>query len=125
MIEWITRAAWLALAIVHLAPAAVVVQPGLVGRLYGVAPDGDLALILRHRGMLFLALVIVSLYATFDPPARKAASLAVATSVIGFLWLYMAAALPAGPLRAIARVDAVALLPLCWVFATAWLVQTA
>ena len=123
--EMLVKAAWAMLALIHLAPAAVLVAPGALGRLYGIAPDGDLAVLLVHRGALFLALVAVCLYALADPAARRAAGLAVAISVVGFLALYARAGLPAGPLRAIALADAVALAPLALVLAAAWRPQAA
>lgn len=118
--ELVLKACWLVLAAVHAAPAAVLVRPSLLGRLYGVPGDGPASVLLTHRGALFLAVVVVALLAAFDPGARRAASLVVAVSVVGFLMVYANAGLPAGPLRGIALADAVALLPLAVVVATAW-----
>jgi len=113
-------AAWTALALVHLSPAAVVAAPPLIQRLYGVTPSGDLGVILTHRGVMFLAIVVVCLWAIVDPPARRGLSLMVGISVVGFLILYVRAGAPKGPLRSIAIADALALAPLLYVAATAW-----
>ena len=110
--EVVTRIAWLALAAVHLTPAAVVVVPSLVSRLYGVEPTGDLGIILTHRGALFLAVVAAATLAAFHPPSRVAAFVVVAISMGGFLALYGAAGFPEGPMRKIALTDFAALLPL-------------
>lgn len=115
-----TQLAWLALAAVHLPPTLPLVRPALLERLYGVQPSGDLALLLTHRAGLFAVLVVLSILAALDPGARRAASVSLALSVLGFLALYAAAGFPAGPLRRVALVDAAALAPLAWVLRAAW-----
>lgn len=111
---------WLALAAIHASPAAVLVKPGLTDTLYGVSPTGATGMIVIHRGVLFLAIVVVACFAAFVPEARKAATLLVGISVIGFLLVYISAGAPGGPLRTIALVDALALLPLAYVTWRAW-----
>ena len=111
---------WMVLAGIHAAPAAVLVAPGLGARLYGTLPDGVVALLLQHRAALFLAVLAVALLAAASPGARRAASLVVGISVIGFLGVYLAHGAPDGPLRRVAIVDALALLPLGLVTLAAW-----
>lgn len=118
--ERLTIIAWLALAAVHVAPAAVLVAPDLTRTLYGVAPDGPAGLLIVHRGALFLAVLAAALFAAFSPDARRAASIVVGISVIGFLLVYARAGMPAGSLRTIAVVDAIALVPLAFVGYRAW-----
>ncbi len=118
--EWVVKASWFALAGIHAAPAAGAFSPALVERLYGVAPGGALGVLLSHRGGLFLAILTLTIWAAFEPGARRAAAAATAVSVISFLVLYTRAGLPEGPLRTIARVDAFALLPLAIVAFDAW-----
>jgi hypothetical protein len=120
MIEPIQKTAWIMLALIHAAPAAAAFAPALVRRLYRVDPSGDLGVLLVHRGVLFLAVLAVALLAVFDAGARRAASLVVAISVVGFLLVYLRAGAPAGPLRSIALVDAAALIPLAVVLWAAW-----
>jgi hypothetical protein len=111
---------WLALAAIHASPAAVLFRPDLTETLYGVSPGGSTGILILHRGALFLGVVVVTLFAAFAPEARRAASLLVAISVAGFLLVYVLAGAPEGPLRAIAMVDAVVLLPLAFVTWRAW-----
>ena len=108
---WI-RFAWLSLAVVHLAPSLVLFAPSLVQRLYGVAPTGDVGLLLVHRGALFLVVVVGALVSMFDPSVRRLMTLLVGISVVGFLLTYARAGFPEGPLRTIAVADAFALMPL-------------
>ena len=113
-------ACWLVLAAVHASPAAVLLKPALIETLYGVSPTGSSGVLLIHRGALFLAVVVVALFAAFAPEARRAATLLVGISVIGFLVVYSVGGAPEGPLRAIAIVDALALIPLVIVSWEAW-----
>ena len=110
--EIIVKAAWLMLAAVHAAPAAAAFSPALLSRLYGLAPDGTLAVLLTHRGAMFLAVVAAALLAAFDPASRRAAAVVVAISLTGFLLAYGRAGFPDGALRSIALVDVAALVPL-------------
>lgn len=113
--ERFTLACWLVLAAVHASPAAVLFRPALIESLYGVLPDGSSGVLLMHRGALFLAVVAVAVFAAFNSEARKAATLVVGISVIGFLLVYGKAGAPKGQLRTIAVVDAVTLAPLAFV----------
>jgi hypothetical protein len=112
--------AWMLLALVHVMPAAVLARPGLITSLYGVEAAGDLGILLIHRGGLFLAIVLVCLYAAWEPGARRAASLVVGISIVSFLAIYAAAGAPAGSLRLVALADLVALAPLGLVAWQAW-----
>jgi hypothetical protein len=112
--------AWILLALVHVMPAAVLARPGLITSLYGVEAAGDLGVLLIHRGSLFLAIVLVCLYAAWEPGARRAASLVVAISVVSFLAIYVSAGAPSGSLRLIALADFIALAPLGLVAWQAW-----
>lgn len=118
--EIVTKLAWVALALIHAPPAAALVSSAAVERLYNVRAEGDLGVILTHRGALFLALVIASVWAAFDPSVRRAVGLVVAISVLGFLAVYARAGMPPGALRTIAIVDGAALLPLAWILFDAW-----
>lgn len=117
--------AWALLALAHVSPAAVAVAPALIQRLYGVAPTGDLGVLIAHRGVLFLAVVAACVWAMVDPPARRGLAVVVSISVIGFLILYLQAGAPRGPLRTIAVMDAVALAPLAVVLVMAFGPQAA
>ncbi len=118
--EWVVKACWLALAAVHAAPAAVLFRPGLAQTLYGIPAEGTAGLLVSHRAGLFLAVLVVALFAAASPGARRAASLVVGISVLSFLVLYAQAGLPQGPLRTVAVVDALALPLLALVTVMAW-----
>ena len=123
--ETSVKLAWALLALIHAMPAAVLFAPSTLRRLYGVEPDGDLGVLMTHRGALFLALVLLSLFAIFEPATRRSAGLAVSVSLTSFLVLYARAGCPAGSLRTIAIVDVVALAPLALVLYAGWKTQAA
>ena len=54
--ELITKLAWALLALIHLSPAAVFFLPDLTKKLYGIDANGDLGVLITHRGALFLAI---------------------------------------------------------------------
>ena len=118
--EGLTKLAWALLALLHLMPALVVAKPDMVRTLYGAQPAGEVGVLLVHRGALFLAVMVAAAYALLNPEARRLASLVVAISMVGFLFVYLRAGMPAGELRKIAVADAVGLLPLAWVVWRAW-----
>jgi hypothetical protein len=120
LMETSLKAAWATLALLHVMPALVAFMPGLVDRLYGVSPDGDVGVLLVHRGALFLAVCVTAIYAMFDPPSRRLASLVLIVSMIGFLIVYVRAGMAPGDLRTIAAVDLVGVIPLAWVSLNAW-----
>jgi hypothetical protein len=117
--EMLVRLCWLVLAVVHLPPAAATVVPGLIERLYGVEPKGDVGVLLVHRAVLFLAVAAASVYAVFVRTARPVSSIVVATSIMGFLAVYLRAGSPRA-LHMIAVVDMVVLIPLGVVMVDAW-----
>jgi hypothetical protein len=118
--ESFTKAAWVALALVHAAPAAALFVPGLIRRLYQVEPKGDLGVLLTHRGALFFAIFAACMLGAFDPLARRALTIVVSISMVSFLWIYAQAGMPAGALRTIAQVDLIGLAPLAFVLFAAW-----
>lgn len=123
--EWATKLAWALLLAIHIPPAAVIAAPSLLTRLYQVEASGDLVLLLKHRGVLFVAIAAGCLMAIFEPQARRALAVLAAISIVGFLALYLAAQAPAGALRGIAIWDAIALAPLIFVTFKAWRHQAA
>lgn len=118
--EIATKIAWFLLALVHASPAAVLFRPGLVQTLYGASPEGATGLLLTHRGATFLAIVVAAVWAAFDPSVRRLCTIVVAIAILGYLFLYVRAGLPAGPLRTIAAADAFAVAPLLLVAWAAW-----
>lgn len=102
----IDRVLWLILAAGHLLPVLPVVRPEMLMALYGIASEGDLGLLMRHRAVLFLAIVVVAVWAAFDPAVRGLAAMVLALSISGFLVIYVMGGMPMA-LRQIAIVDAV------------------
>jgi hypothetical protein len=121
--ELSTKIAWALLAFIHIAPALTFFAPDMIERLYSIPAEGDIGLLLTHRGALFLAVMTAAAIAIFMPDSRKLASIVVAISILSFLWLYARAGLPIGGLRKIAVIDAVAIFPLIWVAWEAWVMR--
>ena len=113
------RTAWALLALIHLLPALALVRPSLIERLYGVAPGGDVFLLLHHRAALFAAVAASAAWAAFDPAARPLAALVVGISMVGFIAVYAFGGAPVG-LRSIAIADLVGLPALLYVAWRAW-----
>jgi hypothetical protein len=95
---------WLVLATIHALPAMALFRPSVIERLYGVSPGDPAFLLLQHRAALFMVVLILAVWAAFDPGIRRAASLCVGTSMISFLLLYWAAGAPPS-LKGIAIAD--------------------
>ena len=110
--ELLTKIGWSSLALIHVMPALVLFRPSITEALYGITSSSDAGLLIVHRGALFLAIVVGSIWALFDPATRRVISVLTAISVVGFLILYLRAEMPPGPLRFIAWVDLAALAPL-------------
>jgi len=113
--------AWLALVLVHAAPALAAFSPALRKRLYGADESQTLAIMLAHRGALFLAVAAACAYAAFEPAARPLASIVTGVSVLSYLLIYVSHGAPKGALRTVAIIDAIALAPLTVVLADVWL----
>ena len=116
----IVNICWVALAALHVMPSAAAFSPGLIARLYGVDPAGDVALLLRHRGALFVGVIVACAWALLDAHSRRLASVLVALSMVSFLLMYVAAGRRGGALDTIARADLVGLLPLLVVLYSSW-----
>jgi hypothetical protein len=99
---------WGVLALIHALPAIALVRPSLITSLYGVAADDRTFLLLHHRAALFLAVLVICIWAIFDPGARRVASVAVAISMVSFLLLYLMNGSPPA-LRSIAMADLIGL----------------
>ena len=110
----IEKICWTILALVHTMPALAFFRPALISSLYGVAPADNSFLLLHHRAALFLAVLVMCLWAIFDPAVRRMVFVATAISMISFLALYWLAGAPAA-LRVIAIADLVGLPPLIFV----------
>jgi hypothetical protein len=95
---------WGMLGLIHLLPALALFRPSMISALYGVQSGSANFLLLHHRAALFLCVLVICVWAALRPDVRQLASVAVAISMLSFLWLYAAAERPAA-LRQIAIVD--------------------
>lgn len=108
---------WGVLGLIHLLPAMALFRPSMIATLYGVPSGSAEFLLLQHRAALFLGVLVICVWAALRPEVRQLASLAVAISMLSFLWLYFVAGQPL-VLRQIAVVD---LLGLPFLATAAWL----
>jgi len=99
---------WLLLGAVHIVPAAALIQPGLLTRLYGLVPADPAFVLVQHRAALFLGVFVVCVWAMCDPAVRRLAVVVTAISMVSFLVLYWRSGAPV-LLRGIAMVDLAAL----------------
>lgn len=102
---------WALLALIHIMPALALFRPALLTTMYGVDAGGATYLLLHHRAALFLGVVVLCIWASFDAGARSVAVVVTAISMIGFLLLYGQGGSPPA-LRTIAVVDMIGLVPL-------------
>lgn len=75
-------------AIIHLLPLSGVLSSERLTALYGLNfSEPNLAILMRHRAVLFGILGVFLLFAAFQPPLQIAAFVIGLVSVISFLWL--------------------------------------
>ncbi len=75
-------------AVIHLLPLSGVLGSARLSALYGIAFDEpNLAILMRHRAVLFGLLGAFLLYAAFRPVFQPAAFIAGFASVLSFLYL--------------------------------------
>lgn len=75
-------------AIIHLLPLSGVLSSERLNALYGLNfSEPNLAILMRHRAVLFGILGVFLLFAAFQPTLQMAALVIGFISVISFLWL--------------------------------------
>ena len=104
---------WIALALLHLAPALALFRPASMSTLYGLDAASPLLPLMQHRAALFACILIAATWATFDPGVRKLSVVIIGTSMLSFLALYFASGQPAN-LRTIAIADLAGIPFLIW-----------
>lgn len=76
------------IGIIHLLPLSGVLGTERLATLYGVSfNEPNLAILMRHRAVLFGILGVFFLYAAFRPILQPIAFAVAFVSVISFLWL--------------------------------------
>jgi hypothetical protein len=100
----------LLVALVHLLPLPGVLGSARLERLYGMPIEGpDLAILMRHRAVLFGLLGLYQLWAVFHPEHRTAAFLAGIVSLAAFLALVHSTPGHNAKVARVAMIDVVAL----------------
>ena len=86
--RYVTPAALILVAIIHLLPLSGVLGPERLAALYGISVDEpNLLILMRHRAVLFGILGVFMVVAAWTPRLRSAAFAMGFVSVVSFLWL--------------------------------------
>jgi hypothetical protein len=84
----LVTAALVVVAIIHLLPLSGVLGSDRLATLYGISfNEPNLAILMRHRAVLFGLLGLFLLLAAFRPELQLLAFVAAFASVLSFLWL--------------------------------------
>lgn len=99
--------------IIHLLPLSGALGTSRLAHLYGIAiEDPNLALLMRHRAVLFGLLGVFLIYAAFCPPMQVPGFIAGLVSVVAFLLLAWSTGHLNAPLGRVVIVDVVAVVAL-------------
>lgn len=110
MVELVTVAALLLVALIHVPPIAALFGDAALRRLYGFAPsDPNLSILLRHRGALFAVVAALLVAAAFWPALRPLGIALGTLSVLPFLLLAASAQELAAPIKRVVVADWIAL----------------
>lgn len=86
--RYLISAMLVVVAVIHLLPLSGVLGSERLAVLYGLAiNDPNLAILMRHRAVLFGLLGLFFLFAAFSPAFQTVAFIAGFVSVASFLWL--------------------------------------
>lgn len=87
-LKYLAPASLIVVGVIHLIPLSGVLGVERLDSLYGVSiTDPDLAILMRHRAVLFGLLGLFCVYAAIKPPLQLVALTAGAVSVGTFLYL--------------------------------------
>lgn len=86
--RYLVSAMLVVVAVIHLLPLSGVLGSERLAALYGLSiNEPNLAILMRHRAVLFGLLGLFFLFAAFRPAFRTLAFIAGFVSVVSFLWL--------------------------------------
>jgi hypothetical protein len=105
---------WVLIALIHATPALALFRPALLTKLYGIKTGSGLFTFMHHRAALFLVIVVICLWAVFDPAVRPLACVSVGISMGTFVLIWALSGAPAA-LRTIANMDILGLAILVFV----------
>ena len=119
--KYLIAAMLIVVGVIHLLPLSGVLGADRLSRLYGISfEDNNLAILMRHRAVLFGMLGILLLVAGFRPTLQPLALIAGFISVISFLWLAWSAGAYNANIERVFNADLIVLACLV-VAAAAWL----
>ena len=105
MSRWIA-AGFVVLGLIHAPAALGAVSPDALVSLYGpMAAEPGLRIVLQHRGAIFALITLGCFVAAAVPYWQLPVAILTGWSMGGFLLLYVAGGIPAGPLWRIAVAD--------------------
>ena len=108
--RYLVSAMLLVVAVIHLLPLSGVLGGERLASLYGISVnEPNLAILMRHRAVLFGLLGLFFLYAAFSPPYQTLAFIAGFTSVVTFFWLAWSVGGYNAQVARVVRADIVAL----------------
>ena len=88
ILRFLVPASLIVVGVIHLIPLSDALGVGRLNSLYGISiTDSDLAILMRHRAVLFGLLGLFCFYAAVKPPLQFIALAAGAVSVGSFLYL--------------------------------------
>ena len=109
--QYLVSAMLVVVAVIHLLPLSGVLGSERLTALYGLSfNDPNLAILMRHRAVLFGLLGAFLLVAAFQPPLQTIAFIAGFVSVISFLWLAWSVGDYNAQVRRVFAADVVALI---------------
>ena len=86
--RYLASAMLVVVAIIHLLPLSGVIGSERLASLYGMAfSEPNIAILMRHRAVLFGMLGLFLLFAALTPRFQVAAFVVGSVSVVSFLWL--------------------------------------
>lgn len=86
--RYLVSAMLVVVAVIHLLPLSGVLGSERLAALYGLPfNEPNLAILMRHRAVLFGLLGLFLLFAAFRPAFQTVAFIAGLVSVVSFLWL--------------------------------------
>ena len=86
--RYLVSAMLVVVAVIHLLPLSGVLGSERLAALYGLSfNEPNLAILMRHRAVLFGLLGLFFLFAAFQPSFQTVAFIAGLVSVVSFLWL--------------------------------------
>lgn len=108
--HYLVSAMLVVVAIIHLLPLPGVLGGSRLNRLYGIPiQEANLAILMRHRALLFGLLGVFFLYAAFHPAFQVTAFIAGFVSVLSFLYLAWSTGGYNSQIRRVCAADIIAL----------------